>query len=491
MQGGDTQLAFTTKPTFDLQFINDVTLDNSKLASREESRGKAISDWVKKMQRLNVLKEVQKCDVKFFTHHFAVAKKDSNEPRIVGNFQRLNQVTKAKQAQSVDPYSIATWLAKFQFKTKTDLSRGFYAIEVEAAAQKYLGILHNKRYFVYQKMPMGVKNAPAVFSNYGTYIINKIKKEDQKHIRVMQDDFFVGADDFSECVRITAQLRQVLTADGATVNVGKSSNTPVRDVRCLGYNVSDSVNAVPEKMEALERLVSVMSVGSPATKRGRARILGKLNFLANRDTVVRDILQPCYHILNAIPDWGASTPITQTELTAFASAIRQIKNPQLTSPTYPTQVVFSDASNTFLSCKVGRKIHVWKHKIKKEKSSTYKEVAAVVKAVEMLELPKGVLWYVDNSVAVQILNKLASKATDIQDIINPAKERIKNLNVTFAHISGSQNPADAPSRLNMSVQQARKKALAAEDSRLQKSRHMQNVRRKTFVSLQRDIPVQT
>lgn len=472
----------TREPVFSLQFVNEAKPENIKAAKNFESRGVHVERWIQQMLKKGILERARKEKLSYITKHFAVPKKDTTEMRVVGDFKRLNDVTKVLPGKSLDALSIASWLSKYTFKTKTDLTKGFYVIDVQAESRPFLGIYSHNRYYQYKKMPMGVRNGPSTFSVFGQFILEQLEEKDRPFVRCMQDDFFCGHAEEEECMQITNRLREILIKHRATVNAAKSSVCPVKELNCLGYLVQNQVTATPDRLKKLSEMLRKTKLGEVMTKRQRAKVLGHVQFVAQRNRQVTESLRPAYSILNSMPEWSSNLPLTSTEVDCYRNAMIMITNPTTAQQQAKEskQVVFTDASNKFLSCKIGSKAHTWRHTINKKKSSTYKEVAAVVKTLECIELKKGITWFLDNSSAVQILNKMESKSLDIQKIIAPCKHKVKELEVEFKFIRGYENPADAASRAGLSSRQARYKAQRAYDNRKLIQDHKKEIQEKRF-----------
>lgn len=436
---------------------------------KQDSSSPDVNQWIKKMLRQGVLEEVEQKDVKWLTKHMAVPKKDTSEPRIVGHFGALNKVTEQVLAKSQDPLKIARRAAQFEWKAKLDLTKGFYTLEVDPTTRPWLCLTAKGRFFAYRRMPMGISAGPAFFSRYGDYIKTLLPTDMLPHLEVYQDDFIVFGNDKSEVARIVKTLKRILEEDGATVNEAKSFLKPQRMVPILGYAVARTVEVPKEKILATASFIKAILEKPLATKNDRAKILGKLQYLAQRDPKVSQALQPAYAIMSALPDQTTEAVVTEVEKAAFDAALRHIRHPEeggTDDEGMPPVTVFSDASDTHYCVKVGKKTHVWAHKIAAQ-SSTYKEIAAVVKASkELHDWPARTTWFLDNQAAVAILNARKSRSSSCSRLLDHLRPFLDAHVVNFQFVTGKNNPADHGSRrTSLTSAQALKKATYAEAAR--------------------------
>lgn len=461
--------------------VSSVHLDPKRLDSIE------VQDWALAMEKKGVLQRVKPSEVKWLTRHMAVPKKGTEEKRVVGCFGPLNAVSQQVSAKSQDPWRIAQQAAKFAFKTKIDLTKGFYVIDVDKQSRPYLGLKCGKLYFMYKRMPMGISSGPAVFSKYGDFIKSKLPPAIAANLFVYQDDFILCHNDPEKLKKATKMLISTLKKDGATINLAKSILHPVRSLPILGYDVSTEVRVPTIKIQEAKAFFERLRLQGQVSKKERAQILGKIQFLGQRNPALAPIVAPLYAIMNTIRDWTESLPLTQLEVNKYSETFSFLQNPSKSSSTSvqePETTVFSDASNKAYCIKVGSKKHVFAHKIGTE-SSCYKEVAAVARAFkEIRAMPKNIVWYLDNSAAVQVLLKQKSRSPRVQKLLDFLSPHLQKRKILFQFIAGKDNPADSGTRADLSEAQAKAKATYAEVARKGRSEAMRvsNARRFSFLA---------
>lgn len=152
-----------------------------------------VTKWINSMKEAGFITEANIEDIAVFTKHRAVDKKGTAEKRFVGNFIPLNEMTAKISGLKVDGFKLAHKLAGFPWKAKIDLSAGFYTVRAAHSAKKYLGIYHKGHAYVYQRMPMGPRNSPAVFSYFLPSLFEQTLVPGwQEYVTIYQDDILIG-----------------------------------------------------------------------------------------------------------------------------------------------------------------------------------------------------------------------------------------------------------------------------------------------------------
>ena len=103
-----------------------------------------------------------------YPHHyslcFLVAKPGSIALRLVVDYREINKNTQNHPGSILNMENTLERIAKRGYKTKMDKCRGFWQVDLTAAAQELLAFITPKgRVFKCKVMPFGVANAPALF----------------------------------------------------------------------------------------------------------------------------------------------------------------------------------------------------------------------------------------------------------------------------------------------------------------------------------------
>lgn len=193
-----------------------------------------------------------------------------------------------------DPLQLATYMSRFEWKCKIDLTAGFYSTTATESCRHLLGISAPSGTYRYNVMPMGVRNGPSCFSIFVLQLLSLLPQSFHKNVRSFQDDIIIGSESAAKTAYITTQIIQLLTSIGAAVNINKSQLTPQQRIYALGYEVARGVAIPALKREAVAMDI-MKAINQPlATKRERAKILGAIVYASLR---ARDIcIFVCFHL---------------------------------------------------------------------------------------------------------------------------------------------------------------------------------------------------
>ena len=164
---------YESEPTFQITLTNNILPNNLDLRL-QNSNGAHVQSWINDRFKDKTIKQCQKEDIKCFTKHYPVPRRDNPIPRIVGAFTGLNKVTQEIPCESINCYNIATWLTQFKYKMKLDLSWDFYNVKVDPSTSPYLGLKFGNQYFCYTRMPMSPRNSPTFFNKWMKWFLNQL-----------------------------------------------------------------------------------------------------------------------------------------------------------------------------------------------------------------------------------------------------------------------------------------------------------------------------
>lgn len=108
--------------------------------------------------------------------------------RIVIDFRKLNELTDQDAYPIPDVESILSHLGNSKFFSALDLSSGFHQIPMDNDSKKYTAFSTPEGHFHYNRMPFGLKNAPATFQRMMDRALNGLIG---KHCFVYLDDVIV------------------------------------------------------------------------------------------------------------------------------------------------------------------------------------------------------------------------------------------------------------------------------------------------------------
>eukprot|EP00919_Chromeraceae_sp_WS-2016_P038915 GHVR01092885.1.p1 GENE.GHVR01092885.1~~GHVR01092885.1.p1 ORF type:complete len:197 (+),score=11.26 GHVR01092885.1:357-947(+) len=117
---------------------------------------------------------------------------------------------------------IAHELSQPGFRGGIDLKAAFFSLGVLERDQPYLGTVINGKYYVYQKMPMGLCCSPAYLDNRLLEVINFNRIGNAK-VWAFMDDIAFWAPTEHEAVHAQQTLFKLLESHGFTINHDKCS----------------------------------------------------------------------------------------------------------------------------------------------------------------------------------------------------------------------------------------------------------------------------
>ena len=188
--------------------------------------------------------------------------------RVCIDYRRLNEVTKG------DPYYMATLdeilerVGNSSTISKLDLSKGFYQIGVEPEDREKTAFITPFGKFQFNRMPFGLKNAPAVFQRCMEVVLNSCYEFSAPYI----DDIVVFSRSGREHAEHLKEVFEALRKHGLTLKVGKCEFGKTK-LEYLGHVIGGGVLAVPA-----HRAAAMAEYILPKTKRQLRSFLGAASY---------------------------------------------------------------------------------------------------------------------------------------------------------------------------------------------------------------------
>ncbi|KAI4293527.1 hypothetical protein PAPHI01_2801, partial [Pancytospora philotis] len=194
----------------------------------EEGTGKAIENLLDKKHIVGSKSS--------WVNNIRPVMKDNGEVRITTNLVRLNKLVE------LDGYSLPrmehmifslrgqTWFSK------VDLKDGFFQIPLRKEDRHKTAFRYQHRLYEWTVMPMGFKNAPAVFQRYMDQIL---KEEIGVSCYVYVDDILIYGKTEAEHDERVKRVLAALSKHNMAIN-DKKSEFKKRTIEFLGYNLSEN-----------------------------------------------------------------------------------------------------------------------------------------------------------------------------------------------------------------------------------------------------------
>ena len=196
-----------------------------------------------------------------------VPKKDGTV-RVCIDYRKLNEVTVA------DPYYMTTMeeilerVGESRIMSKLDLAKGFYQVEVEPLSQGKTAFVSPFGKFEFQRMPFGLKNAPAVFQRLMEVVLRDCYECSAPYI----DDVIVFSKNGEEHVQHLRCVLDALRKFGLTIKEEKCQFGREK-VEYLGHVIGGGLLAVPA-----HRAAAMSEYIRPVTKKQLRSFLGAAGY---------------------------------------------------------------------------------------------------------------------------------------------------------------------------------------------------------------------
>ena len=196
-----------------------------------------------------------------------VPKKDGSV-RVCIDYRKLNSVTES------DPYYMTTLeeilerVGNSRIMSKLDLAKGFYQVEVEPKSQVKTAFVSPFGKFQFQRMPFGLKNAPAVFQRLMEVVLRGCYDCSAPYI----DDIIVFSQSVEEHVQHLRCVLAALRKFGLTIKEEKCQFGRER-VEYLGHMIGGGQLAVP-----IHRAAAMADYIQPTTKKQLRSFLGAAGY---------------------------------------------------------------------------------------------------------------------------------------------------------------------------------------------------------------------
>lgn len=169
--------------------------------------------------------------------------------RIVIDFRKLNEVTDQDAYHLHNIETILSQLGSAKFFSALDLSSGFHQIPMHPNSKKFTAFSTPEGHFHYNRMPFGLKNAPATFQRMMDKALRGLIG---KYCFVYLDDIIIFGQTIQEHNRNLAIVLQRLTELGLKLQPDKCQFLK-SELEYLGRVISkDGIKPNPDKIKAVK-----------------------------------------------------------------------------------------------------------------------------------------------------------------------------------------------------------------------------------------------
>ena len=166
----------------------------------------------------------------------------------MGDFRKINEITDQDAYPLPVIEDILDHLGKAKFFSAFDLSSGFHQIPIEENSKKITAFTTSEGHFEFERMPFGLKNAPATFQRM---MDNALKGQNGKICMVYLDDIIVFGTSIEKHNKNLVTLFERLRQTGLKLQPDKCEYLRP-EIEYLGHVITkDGVRPNPAKLKAV------------------------------------------------------------------------------------------------------------------------------------------------------------------------------------------------------------------------------------------------
>ena len=210
-----------------------------------KSQEQKVKDECNRLCKFKVLRKIH--DSEWGMPAFIIPKKDGITVRSIADLRELNKRIKRKPFPIPKIQDLLLKLENFQYGTSLDLNMGYYNIHLDLESQNMCVIVFPWGKYAYQRLPMGLCNAPDIFQQKMSELVYDIE-----YARAYIDDLLVICNSTFQdhLVKLEVVLKRLNDA-GLKINASKSFFAQ-SELEYLGYWISrDGIRPIAKKWKLL------------------------------------------------------------------------------------------------------------------------------------------------------------------------------------------------------------------------------------------------
>lgn len=311
---------------------------------------------------------------------------------------------------------------------KIDLKDAYLHMKYRKQHWKYGAFWWRGEPFCFSSMMFGHTHAPRWFTKLMRPVVKHLREKGIRCVIYIDDILIFCGPDFKEALRIRDFVLNFILSLGLTVNMKKSILNPVRRLPFLGFIVNSrkmTFSVEDKKLSAVKKDLRRLVKRRVASPRDLARILGKLNSMANAILPcrlrTRSMLLSKNQALRHGCSWDECFPLSDAILSELNFWLTQIKdwNGRMINDPEPNWITTSDSSGTAYGghSTDSRVAHSWEPELEGG-HSTHLETTAAARVISEIIMEEGLydgvlLHRSDNTTAVSYLNKQGGRVPTI------------------------------------------------------------------------------
>ena len=267
-----------------------------------------------------------------------VPKKNPNEYRVVGDFRKLNAVTRHDSYPLTFLQDVSSELHGKNIFSKIDCHKAFYNIPLSEESREKSSFSTPFGLFQYRRMAMGLTNASQTWVRF----IHEVFRGLPFAVYVFVDDILLASEDAKSHIEQLTMIFQRLRDFGILINLEKSE-LGVSELEFIGYKIDkNGLSPLDSKVEAIKNFPL------PTTKRQLQKFCGMLSFYFRFSKNLADILSPLYKLGAAAKFKNSKLNWSDENKNSFQQAKNSLANATLLAhPNPKAQLsIFADSSST-------------------------------------------------------------------------------------------------------------------------------------------------
>jgi hypothetical protein len=248
--------------------------------------------------------------VAWFTHAIDYQRKPG-KPRIVFDLRDLDEHLTDLPFRMASAWDVVRQWRKGAWFATVDIKGGYYHVRMDAGVRKYLVFKFDGRYYRFNRLPMGLKTAPAIFCALSAELTRMLRRAGVNVVVTYIDDLIVMADSEANCASalaaITALFAELNVAIQPTKVQGPAQSIVELGLRLVSSSDSDDYVTVPGDtlfnvlidLAILEALTAAGQHMAMVQRQFMERLAGRLVWVSTTSPMGAAAMRPLWALLHA------------------------------------------------------------------------------------------------------------------------------------------------------------------------------------------------
>lgn len=236
-----------------------------------------VQQAVGKLLQKGAIEPCSDIEGQFISSYFLVPKVDGSD-RFIINLKQLNEFIETYHFKMEDLRSARDLIDKGAFMANLDLEDAYFLVRVKKSSRKYLRFRFEGQHYQFVCLPFGLCSSPHTFTKIMKPVVNKLRSKGFLSV-VYLDDFLCVGRDYEACKNNVQSTISLLEELGFIINYRKSTTTPNRRCKYLGFILDSEkycVEPTIEKRVYIRKLLDSIGLKERFRIRFTAQLIGVL-----------------------------------------------------------------------------------------------------------------------------------------------------------------------------------------------------------------------